>query len=210
MPSSLSFALTSSRFCSADRVDTFTSARRRQTITLKAVSGSGLLQICCIVSSSSEKLTVTNKLSTSFCRGSTDCASVNVSLFGVPALILIASQALSQHIRHPCSTEDTFSIFQNFLTPSQDHDDKRKKYRMIIIVTSGTFRRFHSVQRIWRTFEQNAWKLCVWNLFLSTEVTGTSDGIVSLAEGCATETCVVSGSCTDISSSVWHQIGSQT
>ena len=53
--SSLSFALTSLRFCSADRVDTFTSARRRLTITLKAVFGSGLLQICCIVSSSSEK-----------------------------------------------------------------------------------------------------------------------------------------------------------
>ena len=35
-----------------------------------------------------------------------------------------------------------------------------------------------------------------------TEPTGMSGGIVSLAEGCATETCVVSGSCTDISSSV--------
>ena len=31
---------------------------------------------------------------------------------------------------------------------------------------------------------------------------GTSDGIVSLVEGCAKETCVVSGSCTDSSSSV--------
>ena len=28
--------------------------------------------------------------------------------------------------------------------------------RMIIFVTSGTFRRFHSVQRIWRTLEQKA------------------------------------------------------
>ena len=36
----------------------------------------------------------------------------------------------------------------------------------------------------------------------STEVTGTSGGIVSLVEGCATEACAVSGSCTDTSSSV--------
>ena len=36
----------------------------------------------------------------------------------------------------------------------------------------------------------------------STEVTRTSDGIVSLAEGCVNGTCVVSNSCTDISSSV--------
>ena len=35
-----------------------------------------------------------------------------------------------------------------------------------------------------------------------TEPTGTSGGIVSLVEGCTAETCVVSGSCTDISSSV--------
>ena len=36
----------------------------------------------------------------------------------------------------------------------------------------------------------------------STEVTGTSDGIVSLAEGCVHGTWFVSCSCTDISSSV--------
>ena len=36
----------------------------------------------------------------------------------------------------------------------------------------------------------------------STEVTGTSDGIVSLSEGCVDGTCVVSCSCTDISSLV--------
>ena len=39
--SSLSFVFSSSRICSADNVDTFTSARRRLTITLKAVSGLG-------------------------------------------------------------------------------------------------------------------------------------------------------------------------
>ena len=48
-----------------------------------------------------------------------------------------------------------------------------------------------TVQWIRKTFERNG-----------TEVTGTSDGIVSLAEECATGTCVVSGSCTDIPSSV--------
>ena len=36
----------------------------------------------------------------------------------------------------------------------------------------------------------------------STEATGTPGGSVSLVEVCATGTCVVSGSCTDISSSV--------
>ena len=36
----------------------------------------------------------------------------------------------------------------------------------------------------------------------STEATGTSDGIVSLAEGCVNGTCVVSCSCTDMSTSV--------
>ena len=90
LDSSLSFALTSSRFCSADKVDTFTSARRRFTIILKAVSGSGLLQICCTVSSS-------NKLSTSLCRGSTDCDSVNVSFFDVSAGISIERQG-TQHV----------------------------------------------------------------------------------------------------------------
>ena len=141
--SSLSFASTSSRFCSADNVDTFISARRRLTITLKAVSGSGLLQICCIVSSSNEKLTVTNKLPTSFCRGPTDCASVDVSLFGVSALILIASQAQSDMSGPgPLKTLPIFQIFRHSL---QIMMISRKKCRMTIIVTSCTFRRFHTV-----------------------------------------------------------------
>ena len=53
--------------------------------------------------------------------------------------------------------------------------------------------------RLERTLD--AWTLSALNLPVPTEVTGTSDGIVSLAEGCVNGTRVVSCSCTDISSS---------
>ena len=148
MLSSLSFALTRSRFCSADRVGTFISARRRLTTTLNAVSGSGLLQICFIVSSSNEKLTVTNKLSTSFCRVSFRFSSFQLDFF-------IASQVLSSMSGMPCTTVDTHSHFSKFLTPSQDHDDKTR-------MQNGRLRHLqyvsevHTVQQMWRTFEQNA------------------------------------------------------
>ena len=69
---------------------------------------------------------MTNKFSTSFCRGSTDCASVDVSPSGVPAWILIASQALSNISSIPVPLK-TLSHLSNFLTLSANHDDKRKE-----------------------------------------------------------------------------------
>ena len=91
------------------------------------------------LSSSKEKLTLTNTLSTSFCKGSTDFASVVGSLF----LCLSLGTC-----RPPGSTEDTFPSFQNFRHLLQIVTISREKIRIISNVTSGTFRRFRTVQWI--------------------------------------------------------------
>ena len=119
------FAFSSSRFCSAGNVDMFTSARRRLTITLKAVSGSGVLHICCIVSSSKEKLTVANQLLASFCEGSTKFASIVGFAFLCPGFDRKPSTV--QHVRHPCSTEHTVVIVQISRHLLPNHVDKRER-----------------------------------------------------------------------------------
>ena len=90
-------------------------------------------------------------------------------------------------------------LFQNFRHLLQIMMISKEKCRILIIITSGTIRRFRTVQWIGRTWERYA--TCGHSLYRIFRLTEATGGIDSLAEGCVKGACVVSCSCTDTSSS---------
>ena len=157
MLSSLSFASTSSRFRSADNV-----GRHYRFCTSPSHHH---IEGCLWIGIAADLLYCF------FIQRKTDCDQQVVDIFlqrfnglcfcrclpfGASTLFFDRKPSTVRHVRHPCSTEDTFPIFQIVGHFLQIMMISRKKCRMIIVVTSGTFRRFHTVSRIWRTFKRNA------------------------------------------------------
>ena len=129
--SSLSFNVTSSRFCSADSVDTYSCTSSFDNY-VKGCLGVGIAAYLL----------------------QHDSHPIFFSLFCV--LVFDHRPSTVQHVRHPCSTAHTSAIIQHFRHLPQTMLMNREMCGIATIVSSGTFFRiFIAAQWMWWALERD-------------------------------------------------------
>ena len=172
--SSLSFAFPSSRLCWADNVDTFVSARLRLTITLKAVSGSGLLHICCFVSSSKE----------------------NWLWLGVIASQASqACQAFLFHWTHPCHRSNCQTLCP--IDVDEQREARNRNHRSIWYFSLEVHNGPMDLEGVWTWYDE--WALSV--MSFQVRPSHQERQVELFVQGCGMGDRDVSVSCIDVSSS---------